>query len=59
MDKRQIFIFAAIAVVLAIRLYQKFKKKDIITPGSDPKNSSDSSFPSSSKQEEYEPYSKK
>jgi hypothetical protein len=59
MDKRQIFIFAAVAIVLAIRLYQKFKKKDTSTSGSDPKNSSDSSFPSSSKYEEYEPYSKK
>jgi len=59
MDKRQIFIFAAVAVVLAIRLYQKFKKKDNNKPGSDQKNPSDSSFPSTSKYEEYEPYSKK
>jgi len=59
MDKNQILVFSAIAAVLAIRLYMKYKKKDKIKPGTETKSSASTSFPSSSKDEEYEPYSKK
>jgi hypothetical protein len=59
MDKNQILVFSAIAAVLAIRLYMKYKKKDKIKSGTETKSSASTSFPSSSKDEEYEPYSKK
>jgi hypothetical protein len=59
MDKNQILVFSAIAAVLVIRLYMKYKKKDKIKPGTETKSSASTSFPSSSKDEEYEPYSKK
>jgi hypothetical protein len=59
MDKNQILVFAAVSVVLAIRLYIKYKKKDKIKPGSETKSSAPTSFPSSSKDEDYEPYSKR
>ncbi len=58
MDKKQIFIFAAVLVVVCIRLYMKYIKKNQGNIGSDAKQSG-TSFPSSSKDEEYEPYSKK
>ncbi len=59
MDKNQILIFSAIAAVLAVRLYQKFRKKDKSKSGTDTKSSSGASFPYSSKDDDYEPYSKK
>jgi hypothetical protein len=59
MDKSQILIFSAVLAVVAIRLYQKFFKKDKAKSGTEPKPSSGTSFPSSSKDEDYEPYLKK
>jgi hypothetical protein len=59
MDKSQILIFSAVLAVVAIRLYQKFLKKDKAKSGTEPKPSSGTSFPSSSKDEDYEPYLKK
>jgi hypothetical protein len=59
MDKNRILIFAVIAAVLGIRLYMKYKKKDKIKSGTEEKPSASSSFPTSSKDDEYEPYSKK
>jgi hypothetical protein len=59
MHNSQIILFAAIFAVLAIRLYQKYFKKDNDKSGKDTKPSSGTSFPSTSKDEEYEPYSKK
>jgi hypothetical protein len=59
MDNKQIIIYAAIVAVVGIRLYQRLKKKDNNKPGSDTGKSTDTSFPSSSKQDDYEPYSKK
>jgi hypothetical protein len=59
MDKNQILVFSAVIVVLAIRLYLKYKQKDKIKSGSGEKPSSPTSFPASSKDEDYEPYSKK
>jgi hypothetical protein len=59
MDKTQIIIFAAAMAILAIRLYQKYVKKNKINSGTDTKPSASGSMPSSLKDEEYEPYSKK
>ena len=58
MDKNQIFILAAALVAVAIRLYMKYIKKGKEQTGSDIKKSS-TSFPSSSKEDDYEPYLKK
>lgn len=49
-------IIVAIIIVVAARLYQRYFKKDKIQPGAGSKTSS--SFPSS-KEDDYEPYSKK
>lgn len=59
MDKTQIILFSAAMAFLAVRLYQKYVKKNNKKAGSDMKPDSGSSFPNSSKDEEYEPYSKK
>jgi hypothetical protein len=59
MDKTQIIIFSAAMAFLAVRLYQKYVKKDRNKSGSDTKEASGTSFPSSVKDDEYEPYSKK
>jgi hypothetical protein len=59
MDKTQVIIIAAAIAILAFRLYQKYVKKDKSKSGTERKTTSVSSFPSSSKDEEYEPYSKK
>lgn len=59
MDKTQIILFSAAMAFVAFRLYQKFVKKDRNKTGTDIKSPSGDSFPSSSKDEEYEPYSKK
>jgi len=58
MDRKNIIIFAAVFFAVAIRLYMKYIKKDNGKFGSEPKQST-TSFPSSSKDEDYEPYSKK
>jgi Tfp pilus assembly major pilin PilA len=59
MNTNQIIVIAAIFAVLAIRLYQKYMKKDKTNPESRTKTSSGSEFSSSSKEDDYEPYSKK
>jgi hypothetical protein len=59
MDKNQILVFSAIAAALAIRLYRKYRMKDKIKSGPEGKVPPSTSFPTSSKDEEYEPYSKK
>jgi hypothetical protein len=59
MDKTEILLIAVIMSILAVRLYQKYKKKDLGKQGSDIKTKSGSLFPSSSKDDDYEPYSKK
>ncbi|MEI6049513.1 MAG: hypothetical protein WCS03_11490 [Bacteroidota bacterium] len=59
MDKTEIIIFAVAMVFLAVRLYQKFKKKDKGKPVADNKTSSGSVFSSTSKDDDYEPYSKR
>lgn len=59
MNKRDIIILIAVMVFLAVRLYQRYIKKDSNSSASDKKISSGSGFPSSSKDDDYEPYSKK
>ena len=59
MDKTQIIIFVCAMAFLAVRLYQKYIKKNKDNQASDKKPSSGTSFPSSSKDDDYEPYSKK
>lgn len=58
MDKTQIIIFSAAMAFLIIRLYQKYIKKNRKKPDTETRQKYDGSFPSS-KDDEYEPYSKK
>jgi hypothetical protein len=58
MNKSEIIIFAAAMAYLAFRLYQKYMKKGNYNSGSKTKESG-STFSTSSKDDEYEPYSKK
>jgi hypothetical protein len=59
MDKKQIIILAVTIAFVGFRLYQKYIKKDKIDSGSATKKTPDSAFTSSSKDDDYEPYSKK
>jgi len=59
MHNSQILIFSAVMAFLALRLYQKYFKKDKDKSGTQTKSDSGTSFPSTSKDEDYEPYSKK
>jgi hypothetical protein len=59
MDKNQILIYSAVAAILAIRLYQKYVKKRKAKSGTETNPSSGASFPGPSKDDDYEPYSKK
>jgi hypothetical protein len=59
MHNSQILIFSAVMAFLALRLYQKYFKKDKNKSGTQTKSDSGTSFPSTSKDEDYEPYSKK
>ncbi len=59
MDKFQIILFAAAIAILAVKLYQKYMKKVKGKSGTDAKSSSGSSFPTSGKDDDYEPYSKR
>jgi len=59
MDKSNIAVFAAVMGVAAFRLYQKYIKKDKNKTGSNANSSSGSAMPSTSKDDDYEPYSKK
>jgi len=57
MEKRDILILALVIAFLAFRLYQKYIKKEQLKQGGIKK--SDTSFPSSSNEDDYEPYSGK
>jgi hypothetical protein len=59
MDKKEVIIFAAAMVFLAFRLYQKYVKKNNGKTGVESKPPTTTSFPSSVKDDDYEPYSKK
>jgi hypothetical protein len=58
METKDLIVFVAVFFVLAIRLYMKYIKKDKGKPAGGAKQSS-TSFPSLSKDDDYEPYSKK
>jgi Tfp pilus assembly major pilin PilA len=55
-DQTSIIIAVAATAYLAVRIYQKYIKKD---QGKKNTATKSGSFPSSSKEDEYEPYSKK
>jgi len=59
MDTKQIIIFSVAMAFVAFRLYQKYYKKN--TPGSSDENKSSkgNTFSNHSKDDDYEPYSKK
>ena len=59
MDKSTIAVFAAVMGVAAFRFYQKYSNKDKNKTGNNANSPSGSSMPSSSKDDDYEPYSKK
>jgi hypothetical protein len=59
MHNSQILIFSAAMAFLALRLYQRYFKKDKDKSGTETKTDSGTSFPSGPKDEDYEPYSKK
>lgn len=59
MHNSQILFISIAVAVIGIRLYQKYVKKARNNQGSESKSSSGASFPSTSKDEDYEPYSKK
>jgi Tfp pilus assembly major pilin PilA len=59
MDKNQILVIAAVLVAVSIRLYKYYAKKNKVNQGGGTLPSSPTSFPSSVKDDEYEPYSKK
>jgi len=61
METKDIFIFGFIIIFVGFRLYQKYYKKDAGKGKAGPGKSlsTGSSFPSSSKDDDYEPYSKK
>jgi hypothetical protein len=58
MDTKQILIFAVAFLVVGIRLYMKYAKKND-NKSEKGTSSSATSFPSSTKDDDYEPYSKK
>jgi hypothetical protein len=61
MDKTQIIILAAVAVVLGFRLYQKYGKqsKDKSPTSGEQKNAMGSKSGSAPREDDYEPYAKK
>ncbi len=56
-DSQTIAVFVAVFAVAGFRLYKKYFQKDKAQSGDYGKKSS--SFPSSRKEDDYEPYSKK
>lgn len=56
-DKFEVVLFVVVFAFAGFRLYQKFVKKGDVNPGNYKKP--DSPFGSSSKEDDYEPYSKK
>jgi hypothetical protein len=59
MDTKDIILFAAIFVALGFSLYRKFIKKNQGKTGKGPSPQSGSLFSAPSKDDDYEPYSKK
>jgi len=59
MHNSQVILISAVVAVVALRLYQKYIKKDKSKTGNETKPFTGTSMPSSSKDDDYEPYSKK
>ena len=59
MKNKDIIVLVAVLVYAAIRLYMKYGKKVKGDSAASTKTNSDSKFSSFSKEDEYEPYSKK
>lgn len=59
MSKNDIIVLVAVLFAIGFRLYKKYVKKDTNMAGKESKPPSGASFPSSVKDDEYEPYSKK
>ncbi len=57
MEKSEIILLVAVFTFAGFRIYQKYVKKNEIKPGE--KIKSTSTFPTSVKEDDYEPYSKK
>jgi hypothetical protein len=57
MEKSEIILFVAVFTFAGFRIYQKYFKKNDIKPGE--KSTSTTTFPTSVKEDDYEPYSKK
>jgi hypothetical protein len=58
MHKNEIIVIVAVLFAVGFRLYRKYANKEKGKMGNESKQSA-TSFPSSSKDEDYEPYSKK
>jgi hypothetical protein len=59
MDKIQILLLSAAFAILAVRLYQKYMKKGKGKSAPENKLSSGQTLSSSTKDDDYEPYSKR
>jgi len=59
METRDLIILIAVIFFVAFRLYQKYGKKDLKGTANTKKASNETSFFSTSKNDDYEPYSKK
>ena len=59
MKSKDIAVLVAVLVYLAVRLYMKYGKKLKNDSTATTKTNADSKFSSFSKEDEYEPYSKK
>jgi hypothetical protein len=59
MDKVEIIALSAAFAIVAVRLYQKYFRKNKGKTGNDTKPSPGAMFSSSSKDDDYEPYSQK
>lgn len=59
MNSSSIGVFVAVAAVLAFRLYQKYGKKNLKDGSHFGEDSKNSPLTRSSKDDDYEPYSKK
>ena len=57
MEKSEIILLVAVFTFAGFRMYQKYVKKNGEQPGG--KSKITTTFPSSSKEDNYEPYSKK
>lgn len=59
MEKKDIILIVAVAIGVGFSLYRRYMKKDQGKTGKGPAPQSGSLFSSTSKDDDYEPYSKK